>query len=125
MPQKQIEALMVEHAHAGKQVVRLKGGDPFVFGRGGEEALALRAAAVAYEVVPGVTAGVAALAYAGIPVTHRGLSSAVALITGHEDPDMQGALEYEPLARFAGTLVPRRRESARAGTAHSRCSYQG
>src|SRR5437899_1659114 len=80
MPQKQIEALMVEHAHAGKQVVRLKGGDPFVFGRGGEEALALRAAAVAYEVVPGVTAGVAALAYAGIPVTHRGLSSAVALI---------------------------------------------
>ena len=83
IPQEDTEALMVARAQAGKTVVRLKGGDPFVFGRGGEEALALRAAGIAYEVVPGVTAGVAALAYAGIPVTHRGISSAVALVTGH------------------------------------------
>ena len=74
---------MVERAQQGATVVRLKGGDPFVFGRGGEEALALRAAGIPYEVVPGVTAGVAAPAYAGIPVTHRGLASAVALVTGH------------------------------------------
>jgi uroporphyrinogen III methyltransferase/synthase len=105
MEQTQIEALMVDRARAGKQVVRLKGGDPFVFGRGGEEALALVEADVAYEVVPGVTAGVAALAYAGIPVTHRGLSSAVALVTGHEDPDKEGALDWHALARFPGTLV--------------------
>src|SRR5207248_832857 len=81
--------LMVERARAGNEVVRLKGGDPFVFGRGGEEALALRAAGIDYEIVPGITAGVAALAYAGIPVTHRGISSAVALIAGHEDPDKE------------------------------------
>jgi uroporphyrinogen III methyltransferase/synthase len=87
VPQEQTEALMVEHARAGKTVVRLKGGDPFVFGRGGEEALALRAAGIDYEVVPGVTAGLAAPAYAGIPVTHRGLASAVALVTGHTRGD--------------------------------------
>src|SRR5271165_5149098 len=83
VPQEHTEALMVERARAGKVVVRLKGGDPFVFGRGGEEALTLRDAGIAYEVVPGVTAGIAAPAYAGIPVTHRGLAGAVALITGH------------------------------------------
>src|SRR5271167_1604630 len=83
VPQEQTEALMVARARAGNAVVRLKGGDPFVFGRGGEEALALRAAGIPYEIVPGVTAGVAAAAYAGIPVTHRGLSTAVALVTGH------------------------------------------
>jgi uroporphyrinogen III methyltransferase/synthase len=105
MPQEQIEALMVEHARAGREVVRLKGGDPFVFGRGGEEALALREAGVAYEVVPGVTAGVGALAYAGIPVTHRGLSSAVAFVTGHEDPAKEGGLDWTALARFPGTVV--------------------
>ncbi len=91
VPQEQTEALMVERARAGKVVVRLKGGDPFVFGRGGEEALTLRAAGIPFEIVPGITAGVAATAYAGIPVTHRGLASAVALITGHTRADGAGA----------------------------------
>jgi siroheme synthase/uroporphyrinogen-III synthase len=92
VPQERTEALMVQRAQEGRTVVRLKGGDPFVFGRGGEEALALRAAGIPFEVVPGVTAGVAAPAYAGIPVTHRGLSTAVALITGHraDPPDSEG-----------------------------------
>ncbi len=106
VPQEQNEALMVEHAREGRMVVRLKGGDPFVFGRGGEEALALRTAGILFEVVPGVTAGVAAPAYAGIPVTHRGLASAVALITGHEDPDKdETAIDWHALAAFPGTLV--------------------
>ena len=74
VPQEQTQELMIERARGGRTVVRLKGGDPFVFGRGGEEALALRAAGIPFEVVPGVTAGVAASAYAGIPVTHRGLA---------------------------------------------------
>jgi uroporphyrinogen III methyltransferase/synthase len=87
VPQGQTQALMIERARAGREVVRLKGGDPFVFGRGGEEALALREAGVEFSVVPGVTAGVAAAAYAGIPVTHRGLSTGVALITGHTRED--------------------------------------
>jgi uroporphyrinogen III methyltransferase/synthase len=91
VPQEQTEALMVERALSGRTVVRLKGGDPFVFGRGGEEALTLRAASIPYEVVPGVTSGVAAAAYAGIPVTHRGLATAVALVTGHTRAD--GAAE--------------------------------
>jgi uroporphyrinogen III methyltransferase/synthase len=104
--QEEIEALMLERALGGALVVRLKGGDPFVFGRGGEEALALAAAGVAFEVVPGVTAGVAAAAYAGIPVTHRGLASAVALITAHEDPAKEEtAIDWEALAAFPGTLV--------------------
>ncbi len=91
VPQEQTEALMVARAREGRDVVRLKGGDPFVFGRGGEEALALRAAGIPFEVVPGVTAGVAAPAYAGIPVTHRGLSTAVALVTGHTRAEGRGA----------------------------------
>jgi uroporphyrinogen III methyltransferase/synthase len=104
--QAEIERLMVERARAGRSVVRLKGGDPFVFGRGGEEAEALAAAGVPFEVVPGVTAGVAAPAYAGIPVTHRDDASAVAFVTGHEDPAKDGsALDWEALARFPGTLV--------------------
>jgi uroporphyrinogen III methyltransferase/synthase len=107
--QEQIEALLVERARAGRIVVRLKGGDPFVFGRGGEEALALRAAGIPFEVVPGITAGVAAPAYAGIPVTHRGLSTAVALVTGHTRADgneeQQNALDWAALAAFPGTLV--------------------
>jgi uroporphyrinogen III methyltransferase / synthase len=105
-PQEEIERLMVQRAREGREVVRLKGGDPFVFGRGGEEAEALRAAGVPYEVVPGVTAGVAAPAYAGIPVTHRDHASAVAFVTGHEDPDKpESALDWAALARFPGTLV--------------------
>jgi uroporphyrinogen III methyltransferase / synthase len=104
--QGEINERLVEAARAGKSVVRLKGGDPFVFGRGGEEAEALRAAGVEFEVVPGVTAGVAAAAYAGIPVTHRNDASAVAFVTGHEDPEKEEtALEWEALARFPGTLV--------------------
>jgi uroporphyrinogen III methyltransferase/synthase len=127
VPQAQTEALMVERAQAGKLVVRLKGGDPFVFGRGGEEALALRAAGIPFAVVPGVTAGVAAPAYAGIPVTHRGIAGAVALITGRtraactaesevdgdgsgtavlgSDDDEATAIDWRALAAFPGTLV--------------------
>jgi uroporphyrinogen III methyltransferase/synthase len=104
--QEQINELLVELARAGRRVVRLKGGDPFVFGRGGEEAEALAAAGVSFEVVPGVTAGIAAPAYAGIPVTHRDAASAVAFVTGHEDPSKDGsALDWAALARFPGTLV--------------------
>jgi uroporphyrinogen III methyltransferase / synthase len=104
--QEEINAMLVELGRAGKRVVRLKGGDPFVFGRGGEEAEALAEAGVPFEVVPGVTAGVAAPAYAGIPVTHRDAASAVAFVTGHEDPSKDGsALDWEALARFPGTLV--------------------
>ncbi len=87
VPQEHTQALMIERARAGREVVRLKGGDPFVFGRGGEEALALREAGIDFRIVPGVTAGVSASAYAGIPVTHRGLSTAVALVTGHTRED--------------------------------------
>ncbi|HXR31663.1 MAG TPA: uroporphyrinogen-III C-methyltransferase [Solirubrobacterales bacterium] len=106
MPQEEIGARLIEAARAGKSVVRLKGGDPFVFGRGGEEGEALRAAGVEFELVPGVTAGVAATAYAGIPVTHRDDASAVAFVTGHEDPEKEeSAIDWEALARFPGTLV--------------------
>src|SRR6476660_7257052 len=82
VPQEEIAERMIEAARAGRAVVRLKGGDPFVFGRGGEEGEALRAAGVEFELVPGITAGVAATAYAGIPVTHRDNASAVAFVTG-------------------------------------------
>ena len=106
VPQGEIGERLVEAAREGKSVVRLKGGDPFVFGRGGEEGEALREAGVEFEVVPGVTAGVAASAYAGIPVTHRDDASAVAFVTGHEDPEKaETALDWEALARFPGTLV--------------------
>jgi uroporphyrinogen III methyltransferase/synthase len=106
VPQEHTEALMVERARAGARVVRLKGGDPFVFGRGGEEALTLRAAGIAFEIVPGVTSGIAASAYAGIPVTQRGVASAVALITGHEDPEKEeSTIDWPALAAFPGTLV--------------------
>jgi uroporphyrinogen III methyltransferase/synthase len=106
MAQEEIDRLLLEHARAGRRVVRLKGGDPFVFGRGGEEALALREAGIPFEVVPGVTAGLAAPAYAGIPATHRDRASAVALVTGHEDPDKpESAIDWPALAAFPGTLV--------------------
>jgi uroporphyrinogen III methyltransferase / synthase len=104
--QEELNALLVKLGAAGKRVVRLKGGDPFVFGRGGEEAEALAEAGIPFEVVPGVTAGIAAPAYAGIPVTHRDAASAVAFVTGHEHPEKpESALDWEALARFPGTLV--------------------
>jgi uroporphyrinogen III methyltransferase/synthase len=104
--QEEINRLLVELGEAGRRVVRLKGGDPLVFGRGGEEAEALTEAGVPFQVVPGVSAGVAAPAYAGIPVTHRDMASAVAFVTGHEDPRKDGsALDWDALARFPGTLV--------------------
>jgi uroporphyrinogen III methyltransferase/synthase len=106
VPQEGIEKLLIDRARGGKIVVRLKGGDPFVFGRGGEEAEALAEAGIPFEVVPGVTAGVAGPAYAGVPVTHRDDASAVAFVTGHEDREKEDtALDYDALARFPGTLV--------------------
>ena len=110
MPQAETQRLMIEHAKAGKLVVRLKGGDPFVFGRGGEEALACRENSIPFEVVPGVTAAVGAAAYAGIPVTQRRMSSAVAFVTGHATPDPSWAgkaseVDWPGLAKFHGTLV--------------------
>jgi len=107
LPQAAINALLVEHARAGRRVVRLKGGDPFVFGRGGEEALALAEAGIPFEVIPGVSSAVAVPAYAGIPVTHRGLASSFAVVTGHEDEskDDTTAVDWERLATAVDTLV--------------------
>ncbi len=106
MPQEEINALLVRLGREGKTIVRLKGGDPYVFGRGGEEALALVEVGLPFEVVPGVTSGIAAPAYAGIPVTHRGLSTSVAFVTGHEDPTKGEAdVDWEELANGAETLV--------------------
>jgi uroporphyrinogen III methyltransferase/synthase len=102
----EIYQLMIDAARQGQRVVRLKGGDPFVFGRGGDEAEALRKAGIDYEVVPGVTAALGAAAFAGIPLTHRQHVSAVAFITGHEKPDKTDSfLDWPGLARFPGTLV--------------------
>lgn len=113
--QEEINALLIEKASSGKRVVRLKGGDPFVFGRGGEEAQALAAACVAFEIVPGVTSAVAGPAYAGIPVTHRGVASHVTFFTGHEDPTKSdgnletcasgSSVDLAALARLGGTQV--------------------
>lgn len=106
MPQEEMNRLLVRLAREGKRVVRLKGGDPFVFGRGAEEAEHLHEQGIPYRVVPGVTAGVGVSAYAGLPVTHRGDSSAVAFVTGHDDPTAENArLDWSALARFPGTLV--------------------
>ncbi|MBH0184598.1 MAG: uroporphyrinogen-III C-methyltransferase, partial [Nitrospira sp.] len=104
--QDEINRLLIARAQDGKTVVRLKGGDPFVFGRGGEEAEVLASAGIEFEVVPGVTAAVAAPAYAGIPVTHRTLASTVTFVTGHEDPDKPSTgVEWPRLATSHGTLV--------------------
>lgn len=101
-----IQQTMIDAARQGKRVVRLKGGDPLLFGHGGEEAEALSAAGIPYEIVPGVTAAVGAAAYAGIPLTHRSHASAVALVTGHEDPDKpESVVDWQSLAHFSGTLV--------------------
>jgi uroporphyrinogen III methyltransferase / synthase len=106
VPQDEIAARLVRAALEGKSVVRLKGGDPFIFGRGAEEGEALHAAGVEFEVVPGISAGSAVPAYAGIPVTHREEASAVAFLTGHEDPSkLETALDWAALAAFPGTLV--------------------
>lgn len=104
--QEDINALLVRLGREGKRVVRLKGGDPLVFGRGSEEAQALAEAGVAFEIVPGVTAGVAAPAYAGIPVTHRGVATSVTFVTGHEDPSKpETQTDWSALARAGGTIV--------------------
>jgi uroporphyrinogen III methyltransferase/synthase len=106
LTQDEINALLIQRAQAGKCVVRLKGGDPFVFGRGGEEAEALSAAGIAWEVVPGVTAAVAVPAYAGIPLTHRELAATVAFATGHERWDKEyTGIDWESLAKRTGTVV--------------------
>jgi uroporphyrin-III C-methyltransferase len=106
LEQEDIEALMVRHAREGKKVVRLKGGDPFLFGRGGEEMEALRAESIPYEIVPGITSAIAVPECVGIPVTHRTVASQVTILTGHEDPTKeQSALDWAWLARTKGTLV--------------------
>jgi len=106
MSQDEINALLVERGQNGQAVVRLKGGDPFVFGRGGEEAEALAAARVPFEIVPGITSAVGAPAYAGIPVTHRGVSTHLTVVTGHEDPGKGSTdVDWDALAKAGGTLV--------------------
>ena len=106
LEQEDINRLLVELAARGKTVVRLKGGDPYMLGRGGEEAAALKAAGILFEVVPGVTSAVAVPAYAGIPVTQRGISSSLTILTGHEDPTKRGShIRWDILAKSGGTLV--------------------
>jgi uroporphyrin-III C-methyltransferase len=105
VPQDEINALLVEHGLAGREVVRLKGGDPFVFGRGGEEALALLRAGVAFEVIPGITSAIAAPAAAGIPVTMRNEALSFTVVTGHEDPSRSDPVRWEAIARTGGTIV--------------------
>jgi uroporphyrinogen III methyltransferase/synthase len=106
MPQEEITALLIARAREGKCVVRLKGGDPYIFGRGGEEAEALAAAKIPFEVVPGVSSVVAAPNYAGIPLTHRGHCSSFTVFTGHEDPDdTETALRHDQIAKIPGTKV--------------------
>lgn len=106
MKQEDISRLLVDLALAGKTVVRLKGGDPTVFGRGGEEAELLRKHGITYEIVPGITAAISVPAYAGIPVTHRDLASSVSIITGHESPDkLDLSINWEKVTNATGTLV--------------------
>src|ERR1044071_8885874 len=103
--QSDINLILIHHAQAGRTVARLKGGDPFIFGRGGEEAEALVDAGVAWEVIPGISAGVAAAAYAGIPLTHRGAASSVAFITGHDGRNKRKGIDWSRAAHAADTLV--------------------
>ena len=104
--QDEINQMLIDHAQAGKFVVRLKGGDPFIFGRGGEEIEKLHGAGVAFEIVPGVTSATAAATYAGIPITHRGYTASVAFLTGHEDPNKEtSSIDWSKLATGVGTLV--------------------
>lgn len=106
MPQESITQLLVDQVKSGKRVVRLKGGDPFVFGRGGEEALALKEAGLEFEIVPGVSSSIAAPAYAGIPVTHRGISTAFAVVTGHEaDNSKDSLVDWSPLAKIPTLII--------------------
>ena len=106
LTQEEINELLVKKTAAGLRVVRLKGGDPFVFGRGGEEALALAREKLSFEIVPGVSSAIAAPAYAGIPVTHRGMATQVTFFTGHEDPTkMESSLDFAELANLKGTKV--------------------
>ena len=104
-PQRDIEGTLIRLAREGKNVVRLKGGDPFIFGRGGEEAEALAEAGIAFEIVPGVTSALAAAAYAGVPLTHRAYASSVVFLTGHEDPNKpDAAIRWEDYGCLGATL---------------------
>src|SRR3989440_5861845 len=104
--QEEINKLLIEKARSGKEIVRLKGGDPFVFGRGAEEAKAIVDAGLAFEIVPGITSAIAGPAYAGIPVTHRAENSHVTFFTGHEDPSKTiSAIDFAALAKLGGTQV--------------------
>jgi len=105
MPQDEINALLIERGLKGQRVVRLKGGDPFVFARGGEEASALKAAGVRFEIVPGITSAIAAPAYAGIPVTLRNRSLSIQIVTGHEDPNGDRTVDWDAIAKVDGTIV--------------------
>ena len=103
--QAEINAVLVERARSGKRVVRLKGGDPFIFGRGGEEVAALAEAGIPFEVVPGITSAIGAPTYAGIPLTQRGVSSSLTIVTGSESPEKEGGLvDWDLLAKSGGTL---------------------
>ncbi len=104
VPQEMISALLVELGGQGKRVVRLKGGDPFVFGRGGEEAIALHEAGITYEIVPGITSSIAAPAAAGVPVTHRGVSAGFTVVTGHRRPG-EPDIDWRSLAKVGTTIV--------------------
>src|SRR3954468_12989979 len=105
VPQEEISALLVARGREGNEVVRLKGGDPFVFARGGEEAQALLDAGVPFEVVPGITSAVGVAAYAGVPLTYRGLSTSFTVVTGHEDPWAATETDWAAVARVGGTIV--------------------
>jgi len=117
-PQDEINALLVERGRAGQEVVRLKGGDPFVFARGAEEAAALAAAGVSFEVVPGITSAAAVPAYAGVPLTARGMTTTFTVVTGHEDAQGAGRTDWEAVARLGGTIVVLMGVANRADIAH-------